>query len=156
MDPRAWRGQVAWLPQRPTLFAGSVRDNVALGAPAATDGAIRDAVAAAAAAELVEDLPHGYDTRLGEGDRALSSGERRRIALARALLRDGPLLLLDEPTANLDEDTAARVIDGIRRRAEGRAVLLIEHRADLSGIADRVVHLDDGRAVEPDLIEARA
>jgi thiol reductant ABC exporter CydD subunit len=156
VDPRAWREQIAWLPQRPTLFTGSVRDNIALGAPAATERAIRDAAAAAAADELVEDLPHGYETRLGEGGRALSSGERRRIALARALLRDGPLLLLDEPTANLDEDTAARVIEGIRRRAAGRAVLVIEHRADLSGIADRVVHLEGGRAVERDLIEARA
>jgi len=151
VDLRAWRRQVAWLPQRPTLFAGSVRDNIALGAADATDARIREAVALAAAEDLLEDLPHGFDTRLGDGGRALSAGERRRIALARALVRDAPLLILDEPTANLDEDTAMRVIEGIRLRAPGRAVLLIEHRSDLSGIADRVVRLEAGRAVELDL-----
>ncbi len=86
----------------------------------------------------------------------MSSGERRRIALARALVRDPNLLILDEPTANLDAETAARVVDGIRRRAAGRAVLVIEHRTDLSAIADRVVRIVDGRAVEVDLVGARA
>jgi thiol reductant ABC exporter CydD subunit len=156
LDPAAWRGQVAWLPQRPTLFTGSVRDNVAMGAPRATDGEIRHAVALAAADALVADLRLGYDTRLGEGGRALSSGERRRIALARALARDAPLLVLDEPTANLDEETAARVVGGIRRRAAGRAVLVIEHRSELSGVADRVVRIEGGRAVAVDLVGAGA
>jgi thiol reductant ABC exporter CydD subunit len=156
LDPAAWRGQVAWLPQRPTLFTGSVRDNVAMGAPRATDGEIRHAVGLAAADALVADLRLGYDTRLGEGGRALSSGERRRIALARALARDAPLLVLDEPTANLDEETAALVVDGIRRHAAGRAVLVIEHRGDLSGVADRVVRIEGGRAVAVDLVGAGA
>jgi thiol reductant ABC exporter CydD subunit len=156
LDPAAWRGQIGWLPQRPTLFGGSVRDNIAMGAPLAGDQEIRDASALAAADEFVADLRHGYDTRLGDGGRALSSGERRRIALARALVRDPNLLILDEPTANLDVETAARVVDGIRRRAAGRAVLVIEHRTDLSAIADRVVRIVDGRAVEVDLVGARA
>jgi ABC-type multidrug transport system fused ATPase/permease subunit len=138
------------------LFSGSVRDNIAIGAPSATDRQIRDAAALASADEFVADLRRGYDTQLGDGGRALSSGERRRIALARALARDANLLILDEPTANLDAETAARVIDGIRRRAAGRAVLVIEHRTDLSAVADRVVRIEDGRAVEVGLVGARA
>jgi thiol reductant ABC exporter CydD subunit len=156
LDLADWRRRVAWLPQRPTIFGGTVRDNIAMGAPLASERGLREAAALAAADAFVDDLRHGYDTRLGDGGRALSSGERRRIALARALAREASLLILDEPTANLDDETAARVLDGIRRRAAGRAVLLLEHRMDLSGIADRVVRIEGGRAVEVGLMAARA
>jgi thiol reductant ABC exporter CydD subunit len=147
LEPAAWRREVAWLPQRPTLFAGSVRDNIAMGAPGASGRQIQEAAGSAGAHEFVADLPHGYETLVGDGGRALSSGERRRVALARTLVRDAPLLVLDEPTANLDEGNAAHVGDAIRRVAAGRAVLLIEHRADLAGVADRVVRIEGGRAV---------
>ncbi len=156
LDSVAWRRQVAWLPQRPTLFTGSVRDNIALDGPHATDREVREAAALAGADEFLADLRRGYDTRLGEGGRALSSGERRRIALARAFVRDAPLLLLDEPTANLDPETASRVVDGIRRHAAGRAVLVIEHRADAAAVADRVVRIEGGRAVAVGLVGAGA
>jgi thiol reductant ABC exporter CydD subunit len=156
LDPVEWRRQVAWLPQRPTMFSGSVRDNIAMGVRPASEREISDAAALAAADEFVAELRRGYDTRLGDGGRSLSSGKRRRIALARALVRDSSLLVLDEPTANLDAETAARVVDGIRHRAAGRAVLVIEHRTDLSAIADRVIRIHNGRAVELDLVDAPA
>ena len=147
LDAEAWRSRVAWLPQRPTLFAGTIRDNIAMGAPAATGRQIQEAAVLAGAHGFIADLPRGYETRVGDGGRALSAGELRRVALARALVRDAPLLVLDEPTANLDERSAAHVADTIRGVAAGRAVLLIEHRADLAAAADRVVRIEEGKAV---------
>jgi len=151
-----WRRQIAWLPQRPTMFSGTVRENIALGVPTASGREIQDAAVLAGAHEFVANLRHGYETRLGDGGRSLSAGEQRRIALARALARDARLLILDEPTANLDEASAAHVADAIRRVAPGRAVLLIEHRTDLLGVADRVVRVEGGRAVEVGLVGAGA
>jgi len=156
IEPAAWRRHIAWLPQRPTLFAGSSRDNIARGAPGATGRQIQDAALRAGAHGFVADLRRGYETRVGDGGRELSAGETRRVALARALLRDAALLVLDEPTANLDEESAAVGADSIRKVAAGRAVLLIEHRADLAGVADRIVRIDEGRAVEVELIGAGA
>jgi thiol reductant ABC exporter CydD subunit len=146
-DP-AWRRQVAWLPQRPTVFRGSVRDNIALGDPAASDEEIAAAARLAGAGAFVEEMRRGYDTQIGDGARGLSLGEARRIALARALVRDSPLLVLDEPTANLDADSADVIADSIRRLAPGRAVLLVEHRPELASLADRIVRIENGRAVE--------
>jgi ABC-type multidrug transport system fused ATPase/permease subunit len=144
----AWRRQVAWLPQRPTVFRGSVRDNIAMGDPAASDERITAAARLAGADGFVREMRLGYDTQIGEGARGLSAGETRRIALARALVRDSPLLVLDEPTANLDADSAALIAESIRQIAPGRAVLLIEHRPELASLADRVVRIEDGHAVE--------
>ncbi len=148
LDPVAWRRQLAWLPQRPTLFRGSVRDNIAMGDPAAPDLRIEAAARLAGVDAFAGDLRSGYGTQIGEGGRGLSAGEARRVALARALLREAPLLILDEPTANLDADSAALVARSIRRLAPGRAVLLIEHRPELASMADRIVRIDGGRAVE--------
>jgi ABC-type multidrug transport system fused ATPase/permease subunit len=148
VDRRAWRREIAWLPQRPTLFRGSVLDNITMGCPEATTARAREAAALAGADDFVRDLRYGYRTRVGPGGQGLSAGETRRIALARALVRDAPLLILDEPTAHLDADAAAVVTDAIRRVAHGRAVLLIDHRPAAALIADRVVRLDAGRAVE--------
>ena len=92
-------------------------------------------------------LPDGYATVVGDGARALSPGERRRIGLARAFLRDAPLVILDEPTADLDAQSVAVVAAAVRRLQTGRTVLLIAHRAELVRNADRVVHLVDGVAV---------
>jgi ATP-binding cassette subfamily C protein CydCD len=146
LDLAAWRRTLAWLPQRPHLFAATIAENIALADP----GADRDRIlraARAAGAGFVESLPEGFETRTGEGGAQLSAGEARRIGLARALLREAPLLVLDEPTAHLDADTAASVTEAIVRASANRTTLLITHDEALARRADRVVFLDGGRAV---------
>ncbi|MFI0816936.1 thiol reductant ABC exporter subunit CydD [Streptomyces sp. NPDC021098] len=141
LDPESWRRQIAWVPQRPYLFAGTIADNVRLARPDADDAAVRDALRQADALGFVSALPEGTGTRLGEMGAGLSAGQRQRIALARAFLADRPLLLLDEPTANLDGATEAAVVAAVRRLAEGRTVLLVVHRPALLPLADRVIAL---------------
>ncbi len=151
LDLAAWRRQVSWVPQRPTLFHGTVAENIALGMSAdepdegVSAARLEQAARLAGADEFVRELPHGYDTVIGEGGRSLSAGETRRVALARALVRDAPLLILDEPTADLDAESAALVAAAIGEAREGRAVLVIEHRPALARLADRVVRLADGK-----------
>jgi ABC-type multidrug transport system fused ATPase/permease subunit len=143
-DEAAWRSRISWVPQHPTLFRGTIADNIRLGVPRADAAAVRAAARSAGAAAFVELLPDGYETVVGEGGRQLSAGERRRIALARALLRDGQLVILDEPTADLDPESAelvAAALEGLR----GRTVLLVAHDASLARLADRVVRLEAGR-----------
>ena len=119
LDPDLWRSRVAWVPQRPHLFARSIADNIRLGRPNATDDQVRAAVADAGLEALVEGLPAGLDTVLGHDGAGLSTGERQRVALARAFVRDAPLLLLDEPTANLDGRTEEGVLRAVRRLTAG-------------------------------------
>jgi ABC-type multidrug transport system fused ATPase/permease subunit len=145
LDPDAWRARVAWVPQRPHLFAASIADNVRLGRRDAAAAEVLRAVARAGLTDLVARLPNGLLTQLGEGGAGLSMGERQRVALARAFLRDAPLLLLDEPTANLDGDTEAAVIKAVRELTRGRTVVLVAHRPALLGLADRVVQLAPGQ-----------
>ncbi|MFF0555821.1 thiol reductant ABC exporter subunit CydD [Streptomyces sp. NPDC004266] len=141
LDPEEWRSRIAWVPQRPYLFAGTVAENVRLARPDASDEAVRDALRDAGAAGFVAGLPQGLDTPLGEDGAGLSAGQRQRLALARAFLADRPLLLLDEPTAALDGATEAGVVEAVRRLAAGRTVLLVVHRPALLAVADRVVSL---------------
>jgi ATP-binding cassette, subfamily C, bacterial CydD len=142
--PEAWRRLVAWVPQRPTLLRGTVADNIRLGDPEATDDRVQAAAELAGADAFVSDLPAGYDTMVGDGGRRLSAGERQRIALARAFLRDAPLVVLDEPTANLDAENAELVGEAVERLRQGRTVLLIAHRPELVQHADRIVALRGG------------
>ena len=148
-DPAAWREQIAWVPQRPTLFRGTVADNIRLGQPFADDDEMRRAAALAGADAFVADLPDGYETVVGDGGRPLSAGQAQRLALARAFLRDAPLVILDEPTANLDPVSAELVGEAVDRLRGRRSVLLIVHRPELARRADRIVTLDAGRIVEP-------
>jgi ATP-binding cassette subfamily C protein CydD/ATP-binding cassette subfamily C protein CydCD len=133
VDADAWRTRIAWVPQRPHLFAGTARENIALGA--AGD------VAAAAHLAGVDTFIDDLDMMLGDDGAGLSAGQRQRVALARAFLRDAPIVLLDEPTANLDADTAADIMAAVRRLARGRTVVIAAHRPELIGLADRVISL---------------
>jgi thiol reductant ABC exporter CydD subunit len=146
-DADAWRAGIAWVPQRPTLFRGTVAGNIRLGDPGASDERVRAAAVLAAADTFVRALPDGYHTVVGDGGRGLSAGETQRIALARAFLRDASLLILDEPTANLDPASAVQVEQAIEACGADRTVLLIAHRPELAARADRVVRLDAGRVL---------
>jgi ABC-type multidrug transport system fused ATPase/permease subunit len=146
-QPDEWRKLIAWVPQHPSLFRGTVADNIRLGEPAASDERIRDAARHAGAHGFIATLPQGYETLVGDGGRSLSPGERRRIGIARAFLRDAPLVILDEPTADLDTESAAVVARAVQHLQPGRTMLLIAHRPELARHADRIVRLVDGAAI---------
>ncbi|MEU2420435.1 thiol reductant ABC exporter subunit CydD [Streptomyces sp. NPDC007851] len=146
VDLEKWRSRVAWVPQRPHLYAGTIAENVRLARPDADDDAVREALRDAGALEFVDALPEGTETVLGEDGAGLSAGQRQRLALARAFLADRPVLLLDEPTAALDGATEGDVVAAVRRLSEGRTVLLVVHRPALLSVADRVVRLSGAEA----------
>jgi ABC-type multidrug transport system fused ATPase/permease subunit len=139
-----WRRHIAWVPQRPTIFRGTLAENIRLGNDRASERAVLDAAVLAGADRFIRGLPSGYDTVVGDGGRPLSVGERRRIALARAFVRDAPLVILDEPTADLDRRNADVVAESVERLRVGRTMLVIAHRPELVERADRVVTLDRG------------
>ncbi|MFG3404213.1 thiol reductant ABC exporter subunit CydD [Streptomyces sp. NPDC048142] len=142
LDLERWRSRIAWVPQRPHLFAGTIAENVRLARPDADDETVLAALRDAGAYDFVAALPDGMRTALGEDGAGLSAGQRQRLALARAFLADRPLLLLDEPTASLDGESEAGIVDAVRRLAAGRTVLLVVHRPALLAVADRVVTLE--------------
>ncbi|MDA8219202.1 MAG: thiol reductant ABC exporter subunit CydD [Dehalococcoidales bacterium] len=148
VPPGEWRAQVAWVPQRPHLFPGTVADNIRLARPGASLAEVVEAAALARADEFIRDLPDGYETVVGEQGLRLSGGQAQRLAIARAFLKDAPLLLLDEPTANLDLVEEARLQESLGRLLAGRTALIITHRLDTAARADRVVVLAEGRVVE--------
>ncbi|HEX9803568.1 MAG TPA: thiol reductant ABC exporter subunit CydD, partial [Gammaproteobacteria bacterium] len=143
-----WLRQVAWVPQRPRLFHGTVLDNIRLGRPEAEMTAVIEAARQAHAEEFIERLPQGYDTPIGEGGQGLSGGQIQRLALARAFLEDAPLVVLDEPTASLDPESEALVQAAIERLAAGRTLLVVAHRLATVRRADRIVVLEQGRVAE--------
>jgi ATP-binding cassette subfamily B protein len=136
------RDHVALLLQDAPLMAGTIRDNVAYARPGATD---EEVAAALRAAGLEGEL--SPDTPVGERGRALSGGQRRRVAMARALVQDTPVLILDEPSAGLDEAASRRLIEPLRELTRDRATLLVTHDLALAAEADEVVVLDGGRVV---------
>jgi ATP-binding cassette subfamily C protein CydD len=152
VDADTWRGRIAWLPQHPYLFDASVTDNIRLGLPHASDEAVRRAARRAEAEEVIRALPDGYATPLGERGHRLSAGQRQRIALARAFLRqealDAPIVLLDEPTAHLDPEHAAAVRAGVARLLQGRTGVIVAHDEGWSDLADEVVRLEASAPAE--------
>lgn len=151
IDPDAWRARIGWVPQHPVLTRGTLADAIRLGAPEATDADVDAAIDRAALTDTVATLPLGTGTPIGEGGRRLSAGQTRRVALARALVRDPSLLLLDEPTASLDADSADVIADAIAALPRDRSLLLITHDPALAArIADRIV------AIEPIAVEVPA
>ena len=148
MDPVALRSAIALVPQDVTLFAASIRDNVAFARPDADDEAIKNALKAANAMRFVEDLPDGLDTVVGERGVTLSGGQRQRIAIARAVLQDAPILLLDEATSALDAESEQLVQEALERLMAGRTVLVIAHRLATVRGADTIIVLDRGVVVE--------
>jgi thiol reductant ABC exporter CydD subunit len=148
LAPEAWRRLVAWVPQRPRLFHGSIRDNVALARPGASPSELAAAAARARLDSVLRELPRGWETPVGEGGERLSGGEAQRVALARAFLKDAPVLVLDEPTAQLDPESESAVVASIEDLRRGRTVLLIGHRLTTVARADRIALVVRGRVVE--------
>ncbi len=147
-DVEQWRSQIAWVPQRPYLFSGTAADNIALGQGTVSRNAIRRAAGLAGAAGFIEDLPAGYDTPLGEHGLRLSAGQRQRIALARAFLRDAPLLLMDEPAAHLDPASAGLLGTALETALAERTVILVSHGQGWTG-GGRPIRLEHGQLVSP-------
>lgn len=143
-----WRRQLAWLPQQPRLFQGTLADNIRLGLPGASDDQVRRSAERAHAAEFIVRLPHGYNTQVGERGAGLSGGQIQRIALARAFLHDARLVILDEATASLDPASEALVQEAVDELARDRCMLVIAHRLSTVRSADRILVLDRGRIVE--------
>jgi ATP-binding cassette subfamily C protein CydCD len=148
LDLKEWRNQIAWVPQKPKLFQGTIADNIRLAQPAASAGAVPAAASAAHLADFIEGLPEGYQTRIGEGGARLSGGQAQRLALARAFLKDAPILLLDEPTSQLDPVTESQLADATRALMAGRTVITIAHRLNTVFQADRILVLQKGHIVE--------
>lgn len=147
VDPAELRGQLALVPQQPTLFAASARDNIRYGRLQASDSEVEDAARAAEADGFLRALPQGYDSELGERGARLSGGQQQRVAIARALLKDAPILLLDEATSALDAQSEHSVQQALERLMAGRTTLVIAHRLATVLKADRIVVMDQGRIV---------
>jgi len=145
---RSLRNQIAMVLQPPLIFPLSARDNIAYGRPGAGDAAIEHAARLARIDDLIASLPAGYDTLLGESGASLSEGEKQRITIARALLRNAPILILDEPTSALDVTTEALVMAGIEGLMAGRTTFVIAHRLSTVQRCDRIVVLRGGVIVE--------
>ncbi|MDQ7073331.1 MAG: ATP-binding cassette domain-containing protein [Gammaproteobacteria bacterium] len=147
-DIADWRKQIAWVPQNPHLFQGSIRDNIALGMNHADDKAICKAAKLASIHDYIETLEEGYNTKIGERGQGLSGGQIQRIALARAFLKDAPVILLDEATANLDVESEQLIQQSIMVLAKNRTVIMIAHRLKTVEQAEQILVMDQGKIVE--------
>ncbi|MDQ3229613.1 MAG: ABC transporter transmembrane domain-containing protein [Pseudomonadota bacterium] len=147
LDPSALRERIALVPQSPTIFAASARDNIRYGRLQATDAELEEAAKSAEAHDFLLAMPKGYDEELGERGARLSGGQQQRVAIARALLKDAPILLLDEATSALDAQSERAVQHALENLMQGRTTLVIAHRLATVLKADRIVVMDHGRIV---------
>ena len=141
------RGRIAFMPQEPFLFAGTLRDNITFGDPGVDDERLTEAARAAALLDTIRLFPQGFDTVVGERGVMLSGGQKQRVALARCLLTPTPVLILDDPISQVDFETGARITQAIRRLAGARTILIVSHRLSAVRFADRILVLDGGRVV---------
>ena len=142
------RDQVTYVFQEHSLLSESIRTNLLVVKPDASDTQMRDALETAGALGFVTALPDGLDTVLGQSGDTLSVGQKQRLCIARGLIRDTPILILDEPTAALDPETENGLMDALRRAAAGRLVIVIAHRLSTIRQADRIVFLEKGRVID--------
>jgi ATP-binding cassette subfamily B protein len=147
LDPADLRRHIALVSQDPAIFSGTIAENIRYGRPEASDAEVRRAAEAAAAAEFIERLPDGYESRVGERGTTLSGGQRQRLAIARAMLRDAPLLLLDEATSALDAENEQLVQTGLANLMAGRTTIVIAHRLATIQKLKRIVVMDQGHVV---------
>jgi ATP-binding cassette subfamily B protein/subfamily B ATP-binding cassette protein MsbA len=145
---RSLRESIAFVTQDPFLFRCSIAENIAYARPEATRQKVIAAAEAAAADGFIQRLPQGYDTVIGERGATLSGGEKQRLSIARALLKDAPVLILDEPTSALDAETELTLLEAMDRLMQGRTTFVIAHRLSTVRSADRIVVLEQGRVVE--------
>lgn len=143
-----WQRLIAWVPQNPTLFFGSLAENISLKDPEISAGQITEAARQARLLDFIDQLPHGLETCVGEQGNQLSGGQARRVALARAFVRKAPLILLDEPTAGLDNENERLIMDSLQLLARGKTVIMLTHRLDTAQLADRIVVMDEGAVIE--------
>jgi ABC-type multidrug transport system fused ATPase/permease subunit len=145
VDPTSLRGEVAVVSDDAFLFSASLRDNITYARPDASGEAVLEAVRRAGLLELIDDLPEGLDTLVGERGLTLSGGQRQRVAIARALLAEPRILILDDATSSVDATTESRIKSALREVMEGRTTFVIAHRLSTISLADEVVVLEDGR-----------
>lgn len=143
---KIWHQQIAWLPQRAQLFAGSVADNIRLGSTASLEQ-VQQAAQSAQAHGFIERLPQGYDTLIGEAGQGLSGGQKQRIALARVFLKAAPLIILDEATAHLDRESETLIQEALQQLRGQHTILLIAHRLSTIQSADLIAVLDKGKVL---------
>jgi ABC-type multidrug transport system fused ATPase/permease subunit len=142
------RSQIAFVFQETTLFEGTVAQNIRVGRPQASETDLRRAARAAGADEFISRLPQGYDTPLGVAGGKLSVGQKQRLSIARALLREAPILILDEPTSALDPETEQQLVRTLREVGESRLVIVIAHRLSTIRASNQICFLADGQIIE--------
>jgi ABC-type multidrug transport system fused ATPase/permease subunit len=148
VDRDALRAQVSFVFQEPVLINATVAENIRIAKPDATDAELRRAAEQAGVLDVIEHLPQGFDTPLGRNGGRLSVGQKQRLSIARALVRNAPVLVLDEPTAALDPETEQQLVRTLRDVARDKLVIVIAHRLSTIRHADKIIFLEDGQIVE--------
>jgi ATP-binding cassette subfamily C protein LapB len=147
IDPAEIRAAIGYLGQEPTLFHGTLRDNIAIAAPHADDSSVLRAAEIAGLRGFIERHPSGIHLPVSERGESLSGGQRQAVALARAVINEPPVLLLDEPTSAMDSESEARVVSQLKQACVNRSLILVTHRTTLLDLVDRIIVVDDGRIV---------